>query len=298
MALAIGTRLGPYEILSPIGEGAMGQIYKARDSHNDRLVAIKILPDLLAGDAQFRDRFAREGKAIAALSHPNICAVYDVGREGRTDFLVLEYLEGETLADRLTRARADAAESGAQAGLPIVDAIHIAIQIASALERAHRSGIVHRDLKPANIFLTNAGGSVHAPVAKLLDFGLARTATSRGSSKPGSPLGNETPIGTVLGTFQYMAPEQLGGVEVDARADIFALGAVLYEMITGNKAFVSKRHASLIDTVLQQPPPASSIRALTPPALDRVIEKCLATDPNDRWQTAAELADALTSLSA
>jgi serine/threonine protein kinase len=297
MALATGTRLGPYEILSPIGEGAMGQIYKARDSHNDRLVAIKILPDLLAGDAQFRDRFAREGKAIAALSHPNICAVYDVGREGRTDFLVLEYLEGETLAERLTRARAETAEHGLDAGLPIAEAIQIAIQIASALERAHRSGIVHRDLKPANIFLAKPGGSGAAPVAKLLDFGLARASTSRGSSKPAPPLGSETPIGTVLGTFQYMAPEQLAGRDVDARADLFALGAVLYEMITGNKAFFSKRHASLLDTVLQHPPPASSIRGVTPPALDRMIDKCLATDPNQRWQSAAELREALTNLS-
>jgi eukaryotic-like serine/threonine-protein kinase len=278
MSLTNGSRLGPYEITAPLGAGGMGEVYKARDTRLDRIVAIKILPDALAADPQFRDRFDREARTISQLDHPHICTVYDVGEHNRTAYLVMQYLEGETLADRLSRS-----------ALPIDQALQVAMQIADALVTAHKAGIVHRDLKPGNIMLTRGG-------AKLLDFGLAKTtpvATGGGLS-----MSLTTPAataqGTILGTFQYMAPEQLEGHEADARTDIFAFGAVVYEMLTGKKAFEGKSHATLIAAIIgRDPPPISAVHPLTPPAVDRVVQKCLRKDADQRWQTARDLLDEL-----
>ncbi len=262
----------------------MGEVYKARDTRLDRVVAIKILPEALAADPQFRERFEREARAISQLTHAHICTLHDIGRQDLTDFLVMEYLEGETLADRLTKG-----------ALPLDQALTIAIQIASALDHAHRAGIVHRDLKPGNIMLTKAGAGAArqgSPQAKLLDFGLAKAsapavAGAGLSMLPTTPPGL-TAQGTILGTFQYMAPEQLEGQDADARTDIFAFGAVLYEMLTGKRAFEGKSHASLISAIMSSDPkPVSALQPLTPPALDRIVGTCLAKDPDDRYQSAA-----------
>jgi eukaryotic-like serine/threonine-protein kinase len=254
----------------------MGEVYRARDTRLDRTVAIKVLPPELASDAQFRERFDREAHAIAALNHPHICTLYDVGHQDGTDYLVLEYLEGETLADRLQKG-----------ALPLASALTYAIEIAGALDKAHRQGITHRDLKPGNIMLTTSG-------MKLLDFGLAKLAAPRPAIGAVSALPTQqqalTAQGTILGTLHYMAPEQLEGKDADARTDIFALGGVLYEMVTGKKAFEGKSHASLIGAILKdEPPPISQVQPLAPPLLDRVVKKCLAKDPDDRWQTARDL---------
>jgi eukaryotic-like serine/threonine-protein kinase len=277
--LSPGTRLGPYEILSPLGAGGMGEVFKARDTRLDRIVAIKILPDALAGDPQFRDRFDREARTISQLDHPYICALYDVGEHNRTAYLVMQYLEGETLADRLTKG-----------ALPLDQALQVAIQTADALAAAHKAGIVHRDLKPGNIMLTKSG-------AKLLDFGLAKTRTSALSAAHLSMLPTTPPItqqGAILGTFQYMAPEQLEGREADARTDIFAFGAVVYEMLTGKRAFEGKSQATLIAAIIaNDPPPMSAAQPLTPPAVDRLVKKCLSKDADRRWQTARDLLDEL-----
>jgi serine/threonine-protein kinase len=278
MGLTSGARLGPYEILAAIGAGGMGEVYKARDTRLDRIVAIKVLPEQLAADQQFRDRFDREARAVSALDHPHICALYDVGDQDGTAFLVMQYLEGQTLEARLS--------AGA---LPVEQALDYAIQIAGALAAAHKAGIVHRDLKPGNVMLTKAG-------AKLLDFGLAKTAlTVPGGSLsmlPTTPA--VTAQGTILGTFQYMAPEQLEGHEADTRTDIFAFGVVVYEMLTGKKAFAGKSQASLIGAIMHaDPPPMSTLQPLTPATLDRSIRKCLAKAPDDRWQSAKDLLDAL-----
>ena len=288
MSLSAGTRLGPYEILTPLGAGGMGEVYKARDTRLDRTVAIKILPDTLAADPQFRDRFEREAKAIAALTHPHICTLYDVGRHEGIDYLVMEHLEGQTLADRLTKG-----------ALPLDQALAIATQLADALSTAHRAGITHRDVKPGHVMLTKSGaGSTGSPQAKLLDFGLAKVsapvmAGAGASMLPTSPP-NLTAQGAILGTFQYMAPEQLEGHEADARTDIFAFGAVVYEMLTGKKAFEGKSHATLIAAIIDSdPPPISTVQPLTPPALDRIVKKCLAKDPEKRWQSASDLTDEL-----
>ena len=282
MTLDAGSKLGPYEILAPIGAGGMGEVYRARDTRLDRTVAIKVLPDHLS-TPEARQRFEREAKTISQLSHPHICALYDVGHEESVEYLVMEFLEGESLAERLVRGP-----------LPIDQAIRYGIQMAEALDRAHRAGIVHRDLKPGNIMLTRSG-------AKLLDFGLAKlTASPSGvmsglSMMPTTPKGtNLTAEGTILGTFQYMAPEQLEGHEADARTDVFAFGAVLYEMVTGRKAFSGGSQASLIASILErQPEPVSTVQPAAPPALDHVVRKCLAKDPDDRWQSAADLASEL-----
>ena len=281
MALAPGVRLGPYAIVSALGAGGMGEVYKARDTRLDRTVAIKVLPEHVASDPELKQRFEREAKTISSLNHPHICTLYDVGREGDTDFLVMEHLEGETLAQRLTKG-----------ALPLDQALQTAIQIADALDKAHRQGITHRDLKPGNIMLTKAG-------AKLLDFGLAKLRPGGAAGAVGlseaptmsSPL---TGAGSILGTFQYMAPEQLEGQEADARTDIFAFGAVVYEMVTGKKAFEGKSQASLIGAIMHsEPTPISNLQPVSPPALDRVVKKCLAKEPDRRWQAASDLHDEL-----
>jgi eukaryotic-like serine/threonine-protein kinase len=275
MPLAAGDRLGPYVIEAPIGSGGMGEVYRARDTRLDRIVAIKILPPALASDPLARARFDREAHAISQLDHPHICALYDVGEHEDTAYLVMQYLEGETLQERLTRG-----------ALTIDQTLRVAAEIAGALDRAHRAGIVHRDLKPGNIMLTKSG-------ARLLDFGLARTgvmaATTGVSMLPTTPR-DLTVEGTILGTFQYMAPEQLEGREADARTDIFALGAVIYEMATGRKAFAGKTQATLIAAIMSsEPPPISTLQPLSPPLLDYVIRTCLAKDPDERWQTTADV---------
>jgi eukaryotic-like serine/threonine-protein kinase len=273
MPLPPGARLGPYEILSLVGAGGMGEVYKCRDTRLDRTVAIKILPDTFAADPQFRERFDREARTISQLDHPHVCALYDVGEQDGTAFLVMQFLEGETLADRL-----------AKGALPIDQAIKTGIEIASALDRAHRAGIVHRDLKPGNIMLTKTG-------ARLLDFGLAKSSASVLAGASTLPTAaNLTAEGTILGTFQYMAPEQIEGQNVDARTDIFAFGVVLYEMVTGQRAFTGKTHASLISSILKDTlRPIVELQPLVPPLLDHIVSRCLAKDPDERWQSASDL---------
>jgi len=277
MRLEAGARLGPYEIEELVGAGGMGEVYRALDTRLDRLVALKVLPDRFAADETVRARFEREAKAISSLSHPNICTLHDVGHEDGTEYLVMEYLEGESLAERLGRGH-----------LPLDEAIRYGIQIAEALDRAHRSGIVHRDLKPANVILTASG-------AKLLDFGLAKAgAFADGGAPDLTSLPTEqrdlTEAGTILGTFQYMAPEQLEGQEADARTDIFGFGALLYEMVTGHTAFQGKSRVSLIASIMEhEPQPIANHQPLSPPALDRLIRQCLKKDPEVRWQTAHDL---------
>jgi eukaryotic-like serine/threonine-protein kinase len=278
VALAAGSRLGPYEIQSAIGAGGMGEVYKARDTRLDRVVALKVLPSHLASPDS-RERFEREARMISGLNHPNICTLHDVGHQDGIDFLVMEYLEGETLAGRLTRG-----------ALPAEQVKRYGIEIAAALDAAHRKGIVHRDLKPVNIMLTRSG-------VKVLDFGLAKPNPSLLSGTMGAaaaPATQTTPLtaqGSVIGTLQYMAPEQLEGREADARTDIFAFGAVLYEMVTGRRAFEGKSPANIVAAILEShPPPIAAAQPLTPPALDRVVRTCLARDPDDRWQSARDLA--------
>ena len=279
MPLQAGTSLGPYQIESPLGAGGMGEVYKATDTRLDRTVAIKVLPEHVAADPDLKQRFEREAKTVAALSHPHICPVFDVGEQDGVNYLVMEYLDGETLQQRL--------EKGA---LPLDQALTIAIEIADALDKAHRQGIVHRDLKPGNIMLTKAG-------AKLLDFGLAKlkpVEQSGGLSALPTQPADLTQEGSILGTFQYMAPEQLEGQEADARTDIFAFGAVVYEMVTGKKAFEGKSQASLIAAILDRdPPPMSKAQTVSPQALDRAVMKCLSKEPDGRWQSASDLRDEL-----
>jgi serine/threonine protein kinase len=246
MSTPSGTRLGPYEIVAAIGAGGMGEVYKARDTRLDRAVAIKILPENLASDPQFRERFHREARAISQLAHPHICTLYDVGDSNGAAFLVMEYLEGETLEHRLKRG-----------ALPLEQALQIATQLADALSLAHRHGIIHRDVKPGNVMLMKSG-------AKLLDFGLAKTGVAgatvtRWSTLPTTPA-NLTAQGTILGTFQYMAPEQLEGRDADARSDVWALGAVLYEMVTGVRPFTGDTAVAIIGAILRDTPPAVSTR--------------------------------------
>jgi len=278
MTLAAGTRLGPYEITGALGAGGMGEVYKARDTRLERTVAVKVLPSHLSQSEEIRQRFEREAKTISQLSHPHICALYDVGNQDGVEYLVMEYLEGETLADRLARGP-----------LPSEQVLRYGIEMSDALDKAHRQGIVHRDLKPGNVMLTKSG-------VKLLDFGLAKVVApiSQQSGLTSLPtMGhaqNLTQEGTILGTFQYMAPEQLEGREADARTDIFSFGAVLYEMATGRKAFVGSSQASLISAIMkEEPPPIATLQPMTPPALDRIVRTCLAKDPEERWQSAHDI---------
>jgi eukaryotic-like serine/threonine-protein kinase len=281
MPILPGRRLGPYEILSSVGAGGMGEVYRARDTRLDRIVAIKVLPTHLADRSELRERFEREAKTIASLNHPHICTLHDIGQQDGVDYLVMEYLEGETLAQRLQKGP-----------LPLEQVLHYAIEISDALDKAHRKGVIHRDLKPGNIMITKSG-------TKLLDFGLAKLkqeVAPANVSLSDLPTANDplTAQGTIVGTLQYMAPEQLEGKEVDARTDIFAFGAVLYEMATGKRAFEGKSQASLMAAILEREPPAmSSLQPMTPSALDRVVKKCLRKDRDDRWQSARDVTDEL-----
>src|SRR6202044_3992557 len=293
MALASGTKLGPYEILNPLGAGGMGEVYRAKDTRLDRTVAIKVLPAHLSSDPELKQRMEREAKAISALQHANICTLYDIGTQDGTEFLVMEYLEGQTLAERLVKG-----------ALPVEQVLKIGIEIAQALEKAHQQGIIHRDLKPANIMLTKAG-------AKLMDFGLAKpgltkrelsiAANTVGPFTPSTPTVNlasltaaASPLtqkGSIVGTFQYMAPELLQGAEADARSDLFSFGCVLYEMITGCRAFEGKSQLSVFTSILERDPePISVSQPLAPPTLERVVRACLAKDPADRFQSAHDVA--------
>jgi eukaryotic-like serine/threonine-protein kinase len=278
--LNAGAKLGPYQIISAIGAGGMGEVYRARDTRLNRTVAIKVLPTHLADRSELRERFEREARTIASLNHPHICTLYDVGHQDGTDFLVMEYLEGETLAQRLMKGPP-----------PLEQVLQYAIEIADALDKAHRKGVTHRDLKPGNIMLTKSG-------TKLLDFGLAKLAQEVAPAIPDSQLPTMksaiTGEGTILGTLQYMAPEQVEAKEVDTRTDIFAFGAVIYEMATGRKAFEGKTSASVMAKIMEaEPPSMASLTPMTPPALDRVVKRCLAKDPDRRWQTASDLCEEL-----
>jgi Tol biopolymer transport system component len=274
MALISGTKLGPYQIESLLGAGGMGEVYRARDTRLDRTVAIKILTQGLADTPEVRQRFEREARAVSSLSHPHICVLYDVGNQDGIEYLVMEYLEGETLAARI-----------AKGSLTTAELLRYASQIADALDKAHRRGIVHRDLKPANVMLTKTG-------AKLLDFGLAKDEEIL-QGDPGSSPTMSRPLtvqGTIVGTMQYMSPEQLEGKPADARSDIFSFGTMLYEMATGRKAFEAKSHASLIAAILKEEPrPMRELQPLTPPALEHIVKACLAKDPDERPQSAHDL---------
>src|SRR5579863_6720300 len=287
MPLVSGTKLGPYEIQSAIGAGGMGEVYRARDSRLERTVAIKVLPTHLSSSPELRARFEREAKAISGLQHTNICVLYDVGTQGDVDYLVMEYLEGETLYARLARKPLTTDES-----------LKIAVEIADALDKAHRSGIVHRDLKPGNVMLTKSG-------AKLMDFGLAKPNALAGGPKSGTPSVSSmatmaatmadlaspvTVAGTLIGTVQYMSPEQIQGKEADARSDIFAFGSMLYEMLCGTRPFQGKSQLSLASAILEKDPePIATLQPMTPPALEQVVRTCLAKEPDDRFQSAHDL---------
>jgi serine/threonine-protein kinase len=289
MPLPTGARLGPYEVVSLLGVGGMGEVYKARDTRLGRTVALKVLPEGLAADQDRRRRFEHEARAVSALNHPHICVLHDVGSQAPStgsgqvvDFLVMEYLEGQTLAERLARRQGVAAASP----LPIEEALDIAIQIADALTAAHRAGIVHRDLKPANVMLAKAPG--RGVSAKLLDFGLARLAPRH---ERDAEAATQSVSGMVVGTAPYMAPEQVEGRPVDGRTDLFAFGCVLYEMLTGTRAFEGTSAASVMAAVLEhEPRAASTLQPAISPAVERVITRCLAKDPEARWQSAADLA--------
>src|ERR1700676_2957347 len=287
MTLTSGTRLGPYEVESPIGAGGMGEVYRATDTRLDRTVAIKVLASHLSSSPELKQRMEREARAISSLNHPHICHLYDIGSQDGTDYLVMEFLEGETLAERLRKG-----------SLPLSEILKIGIAVAEALAVAHRHGIVHRDLKPGNIMLTKGG-------AKLMDFGLAKSAGSGAptgtSSAPflsaaqtmsqASPVSPLTTAGTMIGTIQYMSPEQIEGKEADARSDLFALGAVLYEMVTGARPFEGKSQISVASAILEkEPQPISTAQPLTPPAFEHIVTACLAKNPDDRIQSAQDIA--------
>jgi eukaryotic-like serine/threonine-protein kinase len=287
MALTSGTKLGPYEVQAPLGAGGMGEVYRALDTRLSRTVAVKVLASTLPSSPELKQRMEREARAISSLNHPHICQLYDIGSHNGADFLVMEFLEGETLAERLRKG-----------SMPLAEIYRIGIAIAEALAAAHARGIVHRDLKPGNIMLTQGG-------AKLMDFGLAKplglqNTISGSSAAPSftaaatlsgpSPLSPLTTAGTIIGTIQYMAPEQIEGKEADARSDIFAFGAVLYEMSAGKRPFEGKSQLSLASSILEkEPDPVSTVKPQTPPALEHVITTCLQKDPEERYLAAHDI---------
>ncbi|MBZ5599838.1 MAG: protein kinase [Acidobacteriia bacterium] len=285
MAFTAGAKLGPYEIVASLGAGGMGEVYRARDTRLDRQVAIKVLATHLSSSPELRQRLEREARAISSLNHSHICHLYDIGSQDGTDYLVMELLEGETVAERLRKGP-----------LPLNEVLKIGVEVADALEVAHRAGIVHRDLKPANVMLTKSS-------AKLMDFGLAKpygiSAPATGSvpsftamatlSGP-SPVSPLTTAGSIVGTIQYMSPEQIEGKEADARSDIFAFGAVLYEMATGKRAFEGKSQISVASSILEKDPePISAAKPMTPPAFEHVVKTCLQKNPEERYQTAHDI---------
>jgi Tol biopolymer transport system component len=282
LALSQGQKLGPYEIESAVGAGGMGEVYKAKDTRLDRTVAIKILPSNVAAMADLKERFDREAKAISSLNHAHICTLHDIGRENGIDYLVMEYLDGETLSQRIERGP-----------IPYQEMLQIAIQIASGLDSAHQKGLIHRDLKPGNVMLTPEG-------AKLLDFGLAKLQFD-GAAKGTTGITQTTPLtgaNTILGTMQYMAPEQLEGKEADARSDIFAFGAIMYEMATGKRAFEGSSSATLIAAIIEREPVSvSTLSPTIPPLFERLVKKCLSKDPRKRWQSVSDLSDELRWIS-
>jgi serine/threonine protein kinase len=285
MSLSPGSKLGPYEIQAPLGAGGMGEVYRARDTRLERIVAIKVLPSRLSSDPDLKQRFEREARTISSLNHPHICALYDIGTQEGIDFLVMEYLEGQTLADRLQKG-----------ALPIEQVLQTGIEIADALAKAHRQGIIHRDLKPGNIMLTKSG-------AKLMDFGLAKPVQAAfiAGTSVGTPTLSKllTTEGTIVGTLQYMAPEQLEGKEADVRSDIFAFGALLYEMVTGKSAFSGKTPASIVAAILASAPtPVATLQPTFPAELDRLIRTALAKNPDDRWQSVHDISIGLAGISA
>ncbi len=258
----------------------MGEVYRARDTRLERAVAIKILPAQVSNDPVRKQRFEREAKTISSLNHPHICVLHDIGSQDGVDYLVMECVEGETLTKRLEKG-----------SLPLEQVLKYGAQVADALDKAHRAGIVHRDLKPGNIMLTPTG-------AKLLDFGLAKPApaglVSGATLTAVAPTTPVTQEGTIVGTFQYMSPEQVEGKEVDGRSDVFSLGAVLYEMVTGTRAFEGKSQLSVASAILEkEPAPISTVKPMTPPALEHAVKRCLAKPPDERWQSASDLASVL-----
>jgi serine/threonine protein kinase/Tol biopolymer transport system component len=285
MALNSGSKLGPYEIQSPLGAGGMGEVYRAMDTRLDRSVAIKVLASHLSSSPELKQRMEREARAISALNHAHICSLYDIGSQNGTDFLVMEFLDGETLAERLRKGP-----------IALNELAKIGLEIAEALAVAHRASIVHRDLKPGNVMLTKSG-------AKLMDFGLAKPAalaTASSASAPllsaartmtgASPVSPLTTAGSIVGTIQYMSPEQIEGKEADARSDIFAFGALLYEMATGKRAFEGKSQISVASAILEKDPqPISAIRATVSPVLEHVISRALNKEPEKRWQNASDI---------
>src|SRR6516165_366393 len=281
MSLAAGTILGQYEIRSPLGAGGMGEVYRAHDTRLDRDVAIKVLPEYLTSDPERLRRFEQEARATAALNHPNILAVFEMDTHGSVSYLVEELLDGETLRERLRRGR-----------IPLRKAIEYGVQIAHGLAAAHDRGIVHRDLKPENLFLTKEGR------VKILDFGLAKLGASKEASGQEPTVIQQTSPGTVMGTVGYMSPEQVRGKDADYRSDIFALGTILYEMVTGKQSFRKSTSAETMTAILNEEPPSiSQITPTSPPGLQRIVHRCLEKDPEQRFHSSHDLAFALEALS-